>query len=98
MMKDTDNGEHGRTIYEEPLVIEEEKSQLTNEKEEIIEAHTYRDYTESNLGFANFADFFRNLGKKKGDSYSGTKMTKETTENAAYFGGEAQRSFDCSAS
>ena len=28
-MKDTDNGEHGRTIYEEPLVIEEASQSST---------------------------------------------------------------------
>jgi hypothetical protein len=98
MMKETDKVGEGRTNLEEPMVIEEEKSQITIEKEEIIEAHTYREHNESNLGFANFADFFKNLGKKKGvESYSGTKLTKETTENAA-FGGDAQKSFDCSAS
>jgi hypothetical protein len=98
MMKETEKVGDGRTNLEEPLVIEEEKSQITIEKEEIIEAHTYREHNESNLGFANFADFFKNLGKKKGESYSGTKLTKETTENAAFGGGGDQRSFDCSAS
>jgi hypothetical protein len=97
MMKETDKVGECRTNLEEPLVIEEEKSQITIEKEEIIDAHTYRENNESNLGFANFADFFKNLGKKKGESYSGTKLTKETTENAAFGGGD-QRSFDCSAS
>jgi hypothetical protein len=98
MMKETEKVGEGRTNLEEPLVIEEEKSQITIEKEEIIDAHTYREHNESNLGFANFADFFKNLGKKKGESYSGTKLTKETTENAAFVGGGDQRSFDCSAS
>lgn len=83
------------------MVIEEEKlEEITIDKEEIIEAHTFKDntfkdYTESNLGFANFADFFKNIGKKKDESYSGTKLTSKTIETA---GGCPQRSFDCSAS
>ena len=105
-MKETDKPDQDRTNYEEPLVIEEEKSEeITIDKEEIIEAHTfkdntykdytYKDYTESNLGFENFADFFKNIGKKKDESYSGTKLTSKTIETAD---GCPQRSFDCSAS
>jgi len=44
-----------KNIYDD--AIEEEKTTRSHE-EKIIEARTYKEHSDSNLGFANFAEFF----------------------------------------